>query len=59
MMAQRTVFSLKEIQEAVDQVKTSTLEALPVIDAKTAVIQMADNIIRTIQEAYSFKKMKE
>jgi hypothetical protein len=56
-MATRKIFSMKEVQSAVDEVKESTLNSVTSKKAKMHVIQMAGNIIRNLNETYGHRKM--
>ena len=53
----REIFSMKEIQAAVDEVKGSTLSSVTSEKAKMYIIQMAGNIIRNLNETYGHKEM--
>lgn len=56
-MATRKIFSMKEIQVAVGEVKESTLNSVTSEEAKMHIIQMAGNIIRKLNETYGHKEM--
>lgn len=55
----REIFSLKEIQTAVNEVKESALASATSEEEKMHIIQMAGNIIRNLMATFSHKEMNK